>query len=50
MRNILVLSQQQKLDLFAEVTNQEIYNGLCSIDNEKALGIDGYNTYFFKKA
>nr|XP_016457612.1 PREDICTED: uncharacterized protein LOC107781428 [Nicotiana tabacum] len=50
MSNGPKLSQMQKLALCAEVTDKEIYNGLCAIDSDKAPGIDGYNAYFFKKA
>ncbi|XP_070014564.1 uncharacterized protein [Nicotiana sylvestris] len=44
------IKQEVKLALCAEVTDKEIYNGLCAIDSDKAPGIDGYNAYFFKKA
>lgn len=50
MSNGLVLSQQQKGALCAQVTDQEIYARLSVIDNDKAPGIDGYNAYLFKKA
>ena len=30
------------------VTDQEIYEGLKSIGDDKAPGIDGYNAFFFK--
>ncbi|XP_019239474.1 PREDICTED: uncharacterized protein LOC109219468 [Nicotiana attenuata] len=43
------LIHQQQVELCAEVTDAEIYKGLCSIGNEKAPGIDGYNEVFFKK-
>ena len=42
------LTKQQRIHLCAEVTEQEIYEGLKSIGNDKAPGIDGYNAYFFK--
>lgn len=32
------------------MTTEEIYDGLCSIGDEKAPGLDGYNAFFFKKA
>nr|XP_016443798.1 PREDICTED: uncharacterized protein LOC107769130 [Nicotiana tabacum] len=44
------LSQQQRIQLCAEVTEQEIFEGLQSIGDDKAPGVDGFNTYFFKKA
>ena len=42
------LTKLQRIHLCAEVTEQEIYEGLKSIGNDKAPGIDGYNAYFFK--
>lgn len=32
------------------VTDEEIYSGLRSIDDDKAPGVDGYNALFYKKA
>ena len=42
------LTKQQRLQLCAAVTEQEIYDGLNSIGNDKAPGIGGYNAFFFK--
>ncbi|XP_015081362.1 uncharacterized protein LOC107024978 [Solanum pennellii] len=42
------LTKQQRLQLCAAVTEQEIYDGLQSIGNDKAPGVDGYNALFFK--
>ena len=42
------LTKQQRLQLCTAVTEQEIYDGLKSIGNDKAPGIDGYNDFFFK--
>ncbi|XP_060198100.1 uncharacterized protein LOC132627048 [Lycium barbarum] len=50
MRLGLVLNHAQQLDLCANVTDQEIYAGLCSIGDDKAPGVDGYNALFFKRA
>lgn len=44
------LSKQQRIELCRDVTTEEIYDGLCSIGDEKAPGLDGYNAFFFKKA
>lgn len=43
------LNHQQKLDLCALISDQEIYAGLCSVGDDSALGINGYNAIFFKK-
>lgn len=40
----------QQLILRAEVTEKEIYDGFCSIGDDKAPGVDGYNVVFYKKA
>ena len=42
------LIKQQRLQLCAAVTEQEIYDGLQPIGNDKAPGVDGYNAFFFK--
>ncbi|XP_070043632.1 uncharacterized protein [Nicotiana tomentosiformis] len=39
-----------KVDLCAEVTNQEIVESLKAIGDDKAQDIDGFNAVFFKKA
>ncbi|KAF3675337.1 hypothetical protein FXO37_05924 [Capsicum annuum] len=49
MKNGPPLTHQQKVELCVDVTDQEIYTGLCSIGDDKAPGVDGYNTKFFKK-
>ena len=48
MKSGPTLTKQQRIQLCVEVTEQEIYEGLKSIGNDKAPGIDGYNAYFFK--
>ncbi|XP_019241491.1 PREDICTED: uncharacterized protein LOC109221464 [Nicotiana attenuata] len=50
MANGPILSQQQKMELCAEVTDQEILESLKAIGDDKASGIDVYNAVFFKKA
>ncbi|XP_019224291.1 PREDICTED: uncharacterized protein LOC109205978 [Nicotiana attenuata] len=50
MANGPTLSQQQKMELCAEVTDQEILESLKAIGDDKAPVIDGYNAVFFKKA
>nr|XP_033517244.1 uncharacterized protein LOC104116348 [Nicotiana tomentosiformis] len=50
MKNGPTLTQQQQIRLNAEVTDEEIYEGLKDIGSNKAPGIDDYNTEFFKKA
>jgi len=42
------LSRQQRIDLCADITKEEITARLQSIGNDKAPGIDGFNAYFFK--
>ena len=42
------LTKQQRIQLCTAVTDQEIYEGLQSIGNDKAPGVDGYNAFFFK--
>lgn len=43
-----VVSHSQQLQLCRELTDQEIYDGLCSIGDD--TGVDGYNAKFLKKA
>ena len=43
-----ILKKQQRIQLCNAVTNQEIYEGLKSIGDDKAPGIDRYNAFFFK--
>nr|XP_009614125.1 uncharacterized protein LOC104107108 [Nicotiana tomentosiformis] len=50
MRKGPTISHQQRIRLCANVTEQEIYEGLSSIGNDKSPAVDGYNAYFFKKA
>ncbi|XP_070046968.1 uncharacterized protein LOC142169702 [Nicotiana tabacum] len=50
MKNGPTLTYQQQVDLCAEVTKQEIYEGVKDIGSDKAPGIDGYIEEFFKKA
>ncbi|KAM3397516.1 hypothetical protein P3S68_001028 [Capsicum galapagoense] len=50
MRNGPVLNHAQQFALCTDVTDMEIFEGLCSIGNEKASGVDGFNTLFFKRA
>ncbi|XP_019253917.1 PREDICTED: uncharacterized protein LOC109232612 [Nicotiana attenuata] len=49
MKNGPTLSHQQRVDLCAEVTNQEIVESLKEIGDDKAPG-NGFNAVFFKKA
>lgn len=50
MCNGAKLTQQQRIELCRDVTTEEIYEGLCSIGDDKAPGVDAYNAFFFKKA
>lgn len=43
------LNQSQQMALYVEVTEMEAYDGLYSISDDKAPGVDGYNAMFFKK-
>ncbi|KAM3362317.1 hypothetical protein P3S68_017171 [Capsicum galapagoense] len=47
MRNVPVLNHAQQFALCTDVTDMEIFEGLCSIGNEKAPGVDGFNALFF---
>ncbi|XP_059306490.1 uncharacterized protein LOC132057927 [Lycium ferocissimum] len=49
MRKGPVLTQQQRLAICMEVTDEEIYKGMCSAGDDKAPGVDGYNAVFYKK-
>ncbi|XP_019227130.1 PREDICTED: uncharacterized protein LOC109208467 [Nicotiana attenuata] len=49
MANGPTLSQQERMDLCAEVNDLEILESLKAIGDDKAPGIDGYNAVFFKK-
>lgn len=49
MKNSPTLSHQQRFDLCAEVTTQEIVESLKAIGDDKAPGIDGFNAVLFKK-
>lgn len=41
-------SRHKRISLCAEVIEEEIYAGLKTTGNDKALGIDGYNAFIFK--
>nr|XP_016512294.1 PREDICTED: uncharacterized protein LOC107829334 [Nicotiana tabacum] len=49
MRNFPCLSHTQQLELCAPITEEEIYEGLSSIGDDKAPGIDDFNVVFFKQ-
>ncbi|KAK6776575.1 hypothetical protein RDI58_027576 [Solanum bulbocastanum] len=44
-----VLNHQQRIDLCAPTIDQNIREGLQAIDDDKAPGIDGYSSLFFRK-
>ena len=48
MKRVPILTKEQRLQLCTAVTEQEIYDGLKSIGNDKAPGVDGFNAFFFK--
>lgn len=48
MRRVPTMTKQQRIDLCAVITEEEIIEGLKSIRNDKAPGIDGYSALFFK--
>lgn len=50
IRNGNLLDQEQRLQLIAPITRQEVKNALMSIGDDKAPGIDGYSSKFFKAA
>ncbi|XP_075078414.1 uncharacterized protein LOC142164326 [Nicotiana tabacum] len=45
-----VLAHSQQVNLCAEVTEQEIFEALNAIGDDKAPGVDGYNALFFKRS
>nr|XP_016464091.1 PREDICTED: uncharacterized protein LOC107787086 [Nicotiana tabacum] len=49
MQNGHILSRRQQLQLIKPVTREEVKQTIMDIDDNKALGCDGYNSYFFKK-
>ncbi|XP_055831092.1 uncharacterized protein LOC129900188 [Solanum dulcamara] len=49
MRNGPIISHEQQIALCAKVTDIEIFDGLRSIGDDKAPGVDGFNAMFFKK-
>lgn len=50
MRKRNQLSDDDAFDLIKPVDRKEIEDALFSIDSFKALGLDGFNAYFFKKS
>lgn len=44
-----IMKRSPQVALCAEVTNEEIYVGLHSIEDDKAPEVDVYNTKLFKK-
>lgn len=51
MRACSTVSYQVRDSLVREVSNEEIIdNALAEIDNDKSPGLDGFNSYFFKKS
>ncbi|XP_019226688.1 PREDICTED: uncharacterized protein LOC109208104 [Nicotiana attenuata] len=44
-----VFTHYQQVSLYAVVTDQEIFEALCAIGDDKAPGVDGYNALFFKR-
>lgn len=48
MMNRPTLTRQQRIALCAPITDEEIYEGLKAIGDDKAPGIDRYNAFFFK--
>ncbi|GJW99594.1 putative reverse transcriptase domain-containing protein, partial [Tanacetum coccineum] len=44
------LSQNKAVDMIQEVSDAEIRSVMFSIGNDKALGLDGYTSIFFKKS
>ncbi|XP_070013417.1 uncharacterized protein [Nicotiana sylvestris] len=47
MKNGPKLTHEQQLSLCVEVIEEEIYAALCAIHEDKAPGVDEYNSYFF---
>lgn len=43
------LNHTQQLTLCEEITEKEIYDGLCSIGDDKVPGVDGYNVFFIRR-
>ncbi|XP_019251330.1 PREDICTED: uncharacterized protein LOC109230268 [Nicotiana attenuata] len=50
MKMGFVLTHSQQVNLCAEVTEQEIFETLNAIGDDKAPGFDGYNALFFKRS
>ncbi|KAH0682653.1 hypothetical protein KY289_020405 [Solanum tuberosum] len=44
------ITYEQGIDLCRDVMDEEIWNALTSIGDDKAPGVYGYNAYFYKKA
>ncbi|XP_075076119.1 uncharacterized protein LOC107763904 [Nicotiana tabacum] len=49
MKNGNVLNMSQQLQLIRPVSREEVKQALLGINDNKAPGCDGYNSYFFKK-
>nr|XP_009780614.1 PREDICTED: uncharacterized protein LOC104229646 [Nicotiana sylvestris] len=50
MQNGYTLNRQQQMQLIKPITKEEVQKAFQGIDDSKALGCDGYNSHFFKKA
>ncbi|XP_055825978.1 uncharacterized protein LOC129894345 [Solanum dulcamara] len=49
MRREATLTYEQEAELCRDITDEEIWNALASIGDDKSPGVDGYNAYFYKK-
>ncbi|XP_016497543.1 uncharacterized protein LOC107816354 [Nicotiana tabacum] len=49
MQKGCMLSRQQQLRLIKPVTREEVKKSILDIHDSKALGCDGFNSFFFKK-
>lgn len=45
-----IVNREQQFELTAPITKEEVYQALKDIDDLMALGYDGFNACFFKKA
>ncbi|XP_070042550.1 uncharacterized protein [Nicotiana tomentosiformis] len=50
MKTTPCLTHSQQVALYANVTDEEVYEGLCSIGDDKVPGIDGFNDVVYKKS